>query len=270
MVGLVVVQCFAAGVGLAVALAVVRGIAGKARTVGNFWVDFTRSLVRSSSRCRSSRAGDGEPGCGPEPQRLPHRHHGRRRHPEDPRRPGRLDGVHQAAGHQRRSYYGVGGAHPFQNPTGFTNMFDFLFVIVLPFAIIFMFGRLIGRPRQAYALVAVMAIIFVGHTVISIQAELHGNHLLPASVSQAASGVSPGGNMEGKETRFGPEGSALMTVGTMGTTAGATDSALDSYTPVGGTGAFVAILLGEISPGGDGGGCTPSWCSPCCPCSSPG
>jgi K+-transporting ATPase ATPase A chain len=69
-----------------------------------------------------------------------------------------------------------------------------------------------------------------------------------------ASSVNPGGNMEGKEARFGPSGSALMTVGTMGTTAGATDSALDSYTPVGGTAAFAAILLGEISPGGDGGG----------------
>ena len=76
---------------------------------------------------------------------------------------------------------------------------------MLPFAIILMFGRLIGRPRQAYAIVAVMAIIFVGHTVVSMQAELHGNHLLPASVSQVASGVSPGGNMEGKESRFGPE-----------------------------------------------------------------
>ena len=125
---------------------------------------------------------------------------------------------------------------------------------MLPFAIIFMFGRLTGRPRQGYAIVAVMAVIFLAHTVVSMQAELHGNHLLPASVSQAASDVSPGGNMEGKETRFGPQGSALMTVGTMGTTAGATDSALDSYTPVGGTGAFVGILLGEISPGGDGDG----------------
>lgn len=129
------------------------------------------------------------------------------------------------------SYYGTGGAHPFENPTGFTNIFDPLFVIVLPFAIIFMFGRLIGRPRQGYALVAVMAIIFVAHTVVSMQAELHGNHLLPASLSQTASGVSPGGNMEGKDTRFGPEGSALMTVGTMGTTAGATDSALDTTGP---------------------------------------
>ena len=152
------------------------------------------------------------------------------------------------------SYYGVGGAHPFENPTPFTNVFDLLFVIVLPFAIVFMFGRLIGRPRQGYAIIAVMAIVFAGHTVVSMQAEHHGNGLLPASVSQVASGLSPGGNMEGKETRFGPEASALMTVGTMGTTAGATDSALDSYTPVGGTGAFAGILLGEISPGGDGGG----------------
>jgi K+-transporting ATPase ATPase A chain len=87
-----------------------------------------------------------------------------------------------------------------------------------------------------------------------MQAEAHGNALLPASVSQVASADNPGGNMEGKELRFGAGGSALMTVGTMGTTAGATDSALDSYTPVGGAGAFVGILLGEVSPGGDGGG----------------
>ena len=152
------------------------------------------------------------------------------------------------------SFYGAGGAHPFENPNGFTNMFDLLLVIVLPFAIVLMFGALIGRQPQGYAIVAVMAIIFLGHTLISMQAETHGNHLLPATVSQAVTSTSPGGNMEGKETRFGPDGSALMTVGTMGTTAGATDSALDSYTQVGGAGAFVAILLGEISPGGDGGG----------------
>jgi potassium-transporting ATPase potassium-binding subunit len=254
-VGLVVAQFTAAGVGIAVALAVVRGIAGKSRTIGNFWWDLTRSLVRvlvplsvigalvmvsqgavenlSGFRIATTLAGG--------TQKIP----------------GGLVASMEAIkllGTNGGSYYGVGGAHPFENPTGFTNLFDLLFVIVLPFAIVFMFGRLIGRPRQGYALVAVMAIIFLGHTMLSMQAELHGNHLLPASVSQAASNVSPGGNMEGKEVRFGPEGSALMTVGTMGTTAGATDSALDSYTPVGGTGAFVGILLGEISPGGDGGG----------------
>ena len=95
------------------------------------------------------------------------------------------------------SLYGAGGAHPFENPTGFTNLFDLLLVVVLPFAIIVMFGRLIGRRKQALAIVAVMAVIFLAHTMIAMQAELHGNHLIPSSVSQVASGVTPGGNMEG-------------------------------------------------------------------------
>src|SRR3984957_15332225 len=259
MAGLVVAQFTAAAVGLAVALAVVRGIAGSSRRIGNFWVDFTRSLVRvfvplsivgaivlvsqgvvqnlTGFRTASTLAGGtqqitGGPGGGL----------GASREATNP--PGTNGG----------SMYGVGGAHPFENPTGFTNLFDLLLVIVLPFAIIVMFGRLIGRPRQALAIIAVMAALFLGHTVIAMQAELHGNSQLPTSVSQVASAINPGGNLEGKELRFGPSGSALMTVGTMGTTAGATASALDSYTPVGGAAAFVAILLGEISPGGDGGG----------------
>jgi potassium-transporting ATPase potassium-binding subunit len=255
MAALVVAQFTAGAVGIAVALAVVRGIAGKSRTVGNFWVDLTRSLTRVlvplsiigalvlisqgavqnfyPFRTVSTLAGGTQiiPG-GPVSSME----------------------VIKLLGTNGGSFYGVGGAHPFENPTGFSNIWELLLVIVLPFAIVFMFGRLIGKPLQAYMIVAVMAIIFIGHTVVSMQAELHGNHLLPASVSQVATADSPGGNMEGKETRFGPSASALMTVGTMGTTAGATDSALDSYTPVGGAGAFVGILLGEISPGGDGGG----------------
>jgi potassium-transporting ATPase potassium-binding subunit len=255
MAGLVVAQFTAAAVGLAVALAVVRGIAGSSRRIGNFWVDFTRSLVRvfvplsivgaivlvsqgvvqnlTGFRTASTLAGGTQ---------------------QIPGGPVASMEVIKLLGTNGGSMYGVGGAHPFENPTGFTNLFDLLLVIVLPFAIILMFGRLIGRPRQALAIIAVMAALFLGHTVIAMQAELHGNSQLPASVSQVASAVNPGGNMEGKELRFGPSGSALMTVGTMGTTAGATDSALDSYTPVGGAAAFVAILLGEISPGGDGGG----------------
>ncbi len=255
MAGLVVAQFTAGAVGLAVALAVIRGFTGSARTVGNFWVDLTRSLVRvfvplsilgalvlvgqgavqnlSGFRTADTLAGGTQ---------------------QIPGGPVSSMEVIKLLGTNGGSFYGVGGAHPFENPTGFTNMFELLLVIVLPFAIVVMFGRLTGRPRQAYAIIAVMAVIFLGHTVVSMQAEVHGNHLLPASVSQVVSGTNPGGNMEGKETRFGPEASALMTVGTMGTTAGATDSALDSYTPVGGAGAFVGILLGEISPGGDGGG----------------
>jgi K+-transporting ATPase ATPase A chain len=255
MAGLVVAQFTAAAVGLAVALAVVRGIAGSSRRIGNFWVDLIRSLVRvfvplsvlaalvmvsqgavqnfTGFRVARTLAG------------------GTQQIPGGP--VASMEAI-KLLGTNGGSPYGAGGAHPFENPTGFTNLFDLLLVIVLPFAIVFMFGRLIGRRRQALAIVAVMAVIFLAHTMVAMQAELHGNHLFPSSVSQVASSVNPGGNMEGKEARFGPSGSALMTVGTMGTTAGATDSALDSYTPVGGTAAFAAILLGEISPGGDGGG----------------
>jgi K+-transporting ATPase ATPase A chain len=255
MAGLVVAQFTAAAVGLAVALAVVRGIAGSSRRIGNFWVDLIRSLVRvfvplsvlaalvmvsqgavqnfTGFRVARTLAG------------------GTQQIPGGP--VASMEAI-KLLGTNGGSLYGAGGAHPFENPTGFTNLFDLLLVIVLPFAIVFMFGRLIGRRRQALAIVAVMAVIFLAHTMVAMQAELHGNHLFPSSVSQVASSVNPGGNMEGKEARFGPSGSALMTVGTMGTTAGATDSALDSYTPVGGTAAFAAILLGEISPGGDGGG----------------
>jgi K+-transporting ATPase ATPase A chain len=263
MAGLVVAQFTAAAVGLAVALAVVRGIAGSPSRlsgnhglqIGNFWADFTRSLVRvfvplsvvaalvmvsqgavqnfsgfavATTLADATQQIPGGPVASMEAIKL--------------------------LGTNGGSMYGTGGAHPFENPTGFTNIFDLLLVIVLPFAIVFMFGRLIGNRRLALVLAGVMAALFLTHTMIAMQAELHGNSMLPSSVSQVASATNPGGNMEGKETRFGPSGSALMTVGTMGTTAGATDSALDSYTPVGGTAAFAAILLGEISPGGDGGG----------------
>jgi len=255
MVGLVVAQFTAAAVGLSVALAVIRGIAGKALTIGNFWADLIRSLVRvfvplsvlsalvmvsqgvvqnltgfqtASTLAGGTQSIPGGPVASMEAIKL--------------------------LGSNGGSFYGAGGAHPFENPTGFTNMFDLLVVIVLPLAIAFMFGRLIDKRRQGHAIVAVMAIIFLSHTVLSMQAEVHGNHFLPAHVAQMVSADSPGGNMEGKEVRFGPAGSALMTVGTMGTTAGATDSALDSYTPIGGAGSFAGILLGEVSPGGDGGG----------------
>jgi K+-transporting ATPase ATPase A chain len=255
MAGLVVAQFTAAAVGLAVALAVIRGISGSVRTVGNFWADLTKSLVRvfvplsivgalvlvsqgAVQTFRGFRTATTLTGG------LQH----------IPGGPVASMEVIKLLGTNGGSFYGAGGAHPFENPSGLSNIFQLLLVIVLPFAIPLMFGRLIGRPRQGRAIVVVMAIIFVGCTVVSMQTEAHGNHLLPQSVSQVASKQSPGGNMEGKETRFGPAGSALMTVGTMGTTAGATDSALDSYTPIGGGGAFVAILLGEVSPGGDGGG----------------
>jgi len=193
MAGLVVAQFTAAAVGLAVALAVVRGIAGRSRRIGNFWADFTRSLVRvfvplsfigalvlvsqgvvqnfTGFRTASTLAGAGQ---------------------QIPGGPVASMEVIKLLGTNGGSMYGAGGAHPFENPTGFTNIFDLLLVIVLPFAIVFMFGRLIGRRKQALVIVAVMAVIFLGHTMIAMQAELHGNHLLPSSVSRCSRSSLPG------------------------------------------------------------------------------
>src|SRR3984885_4175456 len=158
MAGLVVAQFTAASVGLAVALAGGGGIAGSSRRIGNFWVDFTRSLVRvfvplsvigaivlvsqgvvqnlTGFRTASTLAGGTQ---------------------QIPGGPVASMEVIKLLGTNGGSMYGVGGAHPFENPTGFTNLFDLLLVIVLPFAIIVMFGRLIGRRRQALAIIAVMA-----------------------------------------------------------------------------------------------------------------
>ena len=255
MAGLVVAQFTAAAVGVGVALAVVRGIAGTGRDVGNFWGDLVRAVVRlflplaavatvvmvsqgavqnlAGARTVTTVTGatQGIPG-GPVAS---------------------MEAI-KLLGTNGGSAYGVGGAHPFENPNGFTNIFDLLLVIVLPVALVLMFGRLIGRPRQAYTILAVMAVLFLGHTLVAMQAEAHGSPAPPAAVAHTVRVDGGGGNMEGKEVRFGAEGSALLTAGTMGTTAGATDSSLDSYTAVGGGSALAAILLGEVSPGGDGGG----------------
>jgi K+-transporting ATPase ATPase A chain len=255
MAGQVVGQFTAAAVGLAVALAVVRGISGAKRTVGNFWADLTRSITRILLPVSALSA------LVLVSQGVVQNLHGFRTattlagsNQKIPGGPVATMEVIKLFGTNGGSFYNAGGAHPFENPTGFSNMFELLLVVVLPFAIALMFGRLINNRRQGYAIVAVMAIIFASHTVIGMQAEVHGNAKLPVTVDQTVSANNVGGNMEGKEVRFGPAGSALMTLGTMGTTAGATDSALDSYTPVGGATALVAILLGEVSPGGVGGG----------------
>ena len=255
MAGLVVAQFAAAAVAVSVALAVVRGIAGSSRTIGNFWSDLTRSLVRvfvplsviaalvmvGQGAVQTFRGFDTAATLAGGSQLIPG---------------GPVASMEaiKLLGSNGGNFYGAGGAHPFENPTGFTNLFDLFLTNVLPVAIVVMFGRLIGHRRQALAIIGVMAVIFLGLVVVSMQAEVHGNPRVPPTVSQLVTPDSPGGNMEGKETRFGPEGSALMTVGTMGAMAGATDSALDSYMPVGGAGAFVSILLGEISPGGVGSG----------------
>jgi potassium-transporting ATPase potassium-binding subunit len=103
-------------------------------------------------------------------------------------------------------------------------------------------------------LLSVMAVLWIVPLTIGVIAESNGNRTLPADVSQAIGDDQVGGNLEGKDIRFGAGGSALLTLGSMGTTAGIASSGIGSYTPVGQSGALVPILLGEVAPGGVGGG----------------
>jgi potassium-transporting ATPase potassium-binding subunit len=117
-----------------------------------------------------------------------------------------------------------------------------------------MYGRMVGDRRQGHAILVTMAVLWLVPTVVAMQTESSGNPRLDGAADQAVTAAQPGGNMEGKEVRLDPGGSALLATGTMGTSAGVASSALDSYTPIGGLTALGPILLGEVSPGGVGSG----------------
>ncbi len=156
-------------------------------------------------------------------------------------------------------FLNANAAHPYQNPTPLTNVVEMLAIVVLPAALTNTFGRMIQRPREGWLLFWVMAALFAGALVVSGVAEQSGNPQLisAAHVTQAPSETQPGemgGNMEGKEVRFGIGGSVLAAVATSNGATGATNSAHDSYTPVGGLVPLTNMLLGEMVFGGLGTG----------------
>jgi K+-transporting ATPase ATPase A chain len=153
-------------------------------------------------------------------------------------------------------FFNANGAHPYENPTPFTNLFEMLVIAVLPAALTYTFGRMVGRQREGWTLYGVMVCLFVVATAITGWAEQTGNPLLGATTSlqQSADANQPGGNMEGKETRFGIGGSVLTETVTANTATGSVNSAPDSYTPIGGMVPMVGLLLGEVVFGGLGTG----------------
>src|ERR1700675_1803687 len=151
--------------------------------------------------------------------------------------------------------FNANSAHPFENPNGFTNQFELFLEILIPFALCVTFGKMVGRIRQGLAIGAAMAILLIAFTFTSIFAELQGNPALAAvGVNQANTSTSSGGNMEGKEVRFGPVYSAMFEATTTGTSTGSVNSSHDSFTPIGGMVALVQMQLGEVDPGGIGAG----------------
>ncbi|SDD63267.1 K+-transporting ATPase ATPase A chain [Variovorax sp. CF079] len=152
-------------------------------------------------------------------------------------------------------FFNANSAHPFENPTALANFVQMIAIFLIPAALCFAFGRVVGDQRQGWAILAAMTVMFVLAVVAVIPAEQAGNPLLPPlGVDQAASALQAGGNMEGKEVRFGIGASALFAAITTAASCGAVISMHDSFTPLGGMVPLVLMQLGEVVFGGVGTG----------------
>jgi len=150
-------------------------------------------------------------------------------------------------------FFNVNSAHPFENPTPFTNFIEILAIFAIGGGLTYTLGRMTGSPKHGWAVLAAMVVLFLGGVVTAYWAEARGNPLL-AGTDQAASATQSGGNMEGKEVRFGIANSALFATATTDASCGAVNSMHDSFTPIGGLVPLVNIMLGEIIFGGVGSG----------------
>jgi potassium-transporting ATPase potassium-binding subunit len=251
MLGLTVHNFLSAATGLAMAFALVRGFArAESPTVGNFWVDLTRttvyvllplsiviSLALIALGIPQTLAGSVEATT--------------------------LEGAKQIIsigpvasqeaikelGTNGGGFFNANSAHPFENPNAISNMLEIWALLLIPFATVFAFGRAVADFRQGRAIVVTMLIVLATGVVVAYWAESAGNPLLTEI------GVDPSpGNMEGKEFRFGPAMSALYATATTGTSTGSVNSMHDSFTPLGGLVPMFNLLLGCISPGGVGAG----------------
>jgi K+-transporting ATPase ATPase A chain len=249
MAGLTVQNFVSAAVGLAVAIALVRGITRwRSETIGNFWVDLTRSTTRIllplALVVAIALAGLGvvQTLSGPADA---HTVSGAAQ--EIFRGPVASEEAIKELGTNGGGPLSANSAHPFENPSGLTNLLEMWALLAIPFALTFTFGRLVGDRRQGWAIFAAMFVLWVGSAALATWAEVDGNpqvHALGAA----------GANLEGKEVRFGAPASALFAASTTGTSTGAVDSAHDSFTPLGGAVPLVNMMLGEVSPGGVGAG----------------
>ncbi len=152
-------------------------------------------------------------------------------------------------------FFNANSAHPFENPTPFTNFLQMVAMLSIPAALCLMFGKMVGDRRQGVAVLAAMTIAFAVACVAEISSEQSGNPLVAAlGVDQNASATQAGGNMEGKETRFGIVSSGIFTVATTSASCGAVNNAHDSLTPLGGLTPMLLMQLGEVIFGGVGSG----------------
>ncbi len=152
-------------------------------------------------------------------------------------------------------FFNVNSAHPFENPNGFTNFVEMLLTLMIPVGLVFTYGKMVGSKRQGWAIFATMGILFFAGVVVAYVAEAHGSPAQHAAgLHTAAVSGSTGGNLEGKEQRFGIAGSALFDVVTTVTSCGAVNSAIESYTGLGGAVPMANLSASEVIFGGVGTG----------------
>jgi K+-transporting ATPase ATPase A chain len=266
MVGLTTQNFLSAATGMAVLVALVRGFVRRtAETIGSFWVDVVRTvlyiLLPLSLGVALLLVGDGvvQTLDGPQAASL--------LDPDKdvdgqfvinqvlPRGPVASQVAIKQLGANGGGFFGVNSAHPYENPTPFTGFVEMLSILLIPAALCITFGRMVGDPRQGRALLAVMLLIFIPVLSLTLLAEQGGNPVLAGlGIDQTASSEQPGGNMEGKEVRFGIVDSALWATATTAASNGSVNSMHDSYMPLGGLGLLWLMQVGEVIFGGVGSG----------------
>jgi len=257
MIGLTVQNFVSAAAGMAVMAALIRGLARRrASTIGNFWVDLSRTTLRILLPLSFVFA-------------LLLVSQGVIQNLHGPTTAHTLEGATQTIaqgpaasqvaikqlGTNGGGFFNVNSAHPFENSTPFNDYLELYAILIIPFALAFMYGRMLGDRRQGRAVFVIMFVIWAALSVTAMGLEGGGNPRLTAlGIDQSTTSEQAGGNMEGKEIRFGTGASALWAVSTTGTSNGSVNSMHDSYTPLGGMVPLSHIMLGEVSPGGVGVG----------------
>jgi K+-transporting ATPase ATPase A chain len=266
MLALAVQNFVSAASGMAILVALIRGLTRRtAAAIGNFWVDLVRSTVyillplslvlalalvsqgvvqtfrghATATLVEAARDVDGTPvteqriAVGPVASQI----------------------AIKQLGTNGGGFFNVNSAHPFENPTPLTNLLETLSILLIAAALCLTFGHMVGDRRQGWALLAAMFVVLVPALLAATWSEQRGNPLLPPlGVDASASPAQPGGNMEGKEQRFGIASSAIWAVWTTAASNGSVSSMHDSYTPIGGLVPLVLIQLGEVIFGGVGSG----------------
>ena len=267
MLGLTVQNFVSAATGMAVLVALIRGIVRRsADTIGNFWVDLTRTTLyillplalvlaialvsqgvvqtfrpyRQVELLQPTKDASGQVVAARQTIAVG---------------PAASQVAIKQLGTNGGGFFNVNSCHPFENPTPLSNFLEMLAILLIPAALCYMFGRMVGDTRQGWAILLAMLVIFLPMLGLCFWSESQGNPALAKlGVDQSASGLQAGGNMEGKEARFGVANSALWATATTAASNGSVNSMHDSYTPLGGLVPMWMMQLGEVVFGGVGSG----------------